>query len=244
MQKKTKLTETSNLIVGSVFNEQAPVHSLMSEETGSGDWVVQGIFVQGEVLNNNGRVYPIDVLDGAVEEYKTEKIEKKRALGELGHPDSPKINLDKTCILVTDLLKKGNDYVGKAKVLHEDCPNGKILRGLLKSGVEIGVSTRGLGSANKSKYNGEEVNLVDQFVLRAVDVVADPSAPDAYVNAIQEEKQYILDASSGEVMEFNEENYKLFESRIKNLPVKHTRSTEEVYGAIKNFLDGLRNNPK
>jgi hypothetical protein len=179
------------------------------------------------------------------------KLPKKIKVGsfyteELGHPDSPKINLDKVCILVTDLSNQDNNWNGKAKVMHEDCPNGKILRGILRSGGNIGVSTRGLGSADDAELNGEKCNRVNEFVMRAVDVVADPSAPDAYVNAIREEKQYIMDDSNEVVCELNEETYKLFESQLRNMPSKTKVSMQEqrdyLYKGMMNFLSGLKKN--
>jgi len=214
------------------------------DQGGEKSYFVEGIFMQGDVLNNNKRVYPTNILDDAIAEYHKDKIVPKTAWGELGHPDSPKINLDKVAILVSDLTKQGNDFYGRAKVCHEDCPMGKILRGLLKTGGRVGVSSRGLGSANPSEYNGDDCNLVDAFNLRAIDVVADPSAPDAMVEAIQEEKQYILDASSNMVVELNEESYKIFETKLEVLPIKEEAKQEQVYSAVKNFLNGLRSNTK
>jgi len=235
--------KVGNLTVGRMMSQFICEDEIMSEEVG-GDYFVEGIFMQGDVLNNNKRVYPTNILESAVEEYAKTKIANKTAWGELGHPDSPKINLDKVAILVESLTKRGSDFYGRGKVCHEDCPMGKILRGLLKTGGKVGVSSRGLGSANPTKFREEDCNLVDAFNLRAIDVVADPSAPDAMVEAIREEKQYILDDSSGSVVELNEETYKLFESKIEVLPVKSGPNQEQVFGAIKNFLTGLRSNTK
>jgi hypothetical protein len=233
---------SSGVTIGRFMHEYICEDQIMSEEVkDTGEWYIEGIFLQGDKLNNNKRVYPIKVLDSAVENFNNERISKNIAWGELGHPDSPKINLDKTAVLVTGLEKKGSDYWGKAKVCHEDCPMGKILRGLLKTGGRVGVSSRGLGSADPKPWEGgEECNLVNQFVMRAIDVVADPSAPDAMVESIQEEKEYILDGCSGKIYDMNEENYKMFESKLKNLPVKQERSQEQVFEAIKCFLGSLK----
>lgn len=228
-----------NLSIGKLMTEFVCEEEVLTEES-NGDYYVEGIFLQGDVLNNNKRVYPTKILDTSVDQYINTRVKGKTAWGELGHPDSPKINLDKAAILTTQLVKRDNDYYGKARVCHEDCPMGKITRGLIKTGGALGVSSRGLGTANKAKWEEDECDLVDHFVLRAIDVVADPSAPDAMVSAIQEEKQYILDDSTGEVMELNEESYKLFENQLQVLPVKKEDKNEKVFRAMKKFLNSLR----
>jgi hypothetical protein len=241
--------------VGSFFTEdlwQADRPLLLeSEEVATSDgekgWVVKGIFAQGNVKNNNGRVYPVDILDKSMDDYIKDKVEMGRAFGELGHPDSPKINLDKVCILTTHLEKDGDNWNGSAKVMHHDCPNGKILRGILRSGGNIGVSTRGLGSANDANFQNEKCSMVGEFVMRATDIVADPSAPDAYVNAIREEKQYIMDDSNEVVCELNEETYKIFEAKLRNMSSKSKISIQEqrdyLYRGLVEFLSGLKKNP-
>ena len=234
---------TGSLVVGHMMQECMTESELFTEEQ-DGSWFVEGIFMQGDVLNNNKRVYPTKVLDDSVKQYIDTRVAGKSAWGELGHPDSPKINLDKAAILVQSLLQKGNDYYGKAVVCHEDCPCGKILRGLIKTGGRVGVSSRGLGTANKGKWEEEDCNLVESFILRAIDVVADPSAPDAMVQAIREEKTYILDDSTGEVTELNEESYKMFESQLTVLPVRQSDRKEKTFIAMRNFLNSLRSNTK
>ena len=227
-----------NMMVGRMFTDLMTESKLYTEEK-DGNYFLEGIFMQGDVLNNNKRVYPTNILSEAIEEYNKDYVEKKTGWGHLGHPDSPKIDLNEVAILTTSIITKGNDFYGKAKVCHEDCPKGKILRGLIKTGGNVGVSSRGLGTANKTNWQEEECNMVETFVLRAIDVVADPSAPDAMVRAIQEEKTYILD-DSGDVMELNEENYRRFESKLSGLPVKQERKNEVVFDAIKNFLNNLK----
>jgi hypothetical protein len=241
--------------VGSFFTEDlwTPDNPLLLEskeveaEDGEKNWVVEGVFAQSNVKNNNGRVYPSDILDKSMNEYMKDKVKMGRAFGELGHPDSPKINLDKVCIIVTDLNKQDANWNGRAKVMHHDCPNGKILRGILRSGGNVGVSTRGLGSANDATFQNEKCSMVGEFVMRAVDVVADPSAPDAYVNAIREEKQYIMDESNEVVCELNEETYKIFEEKLRNMPSKAKVSIQEqrdyLYKGLVEFLNGLKKNP-
>lgn len=219
-----------------------------SHNAESNEWFVEGIFAQGDVKNNNGRVYPVKLLDESMQDYISTKVDTKRAYGELGHPSSPKINLDLVCILVDKLEKKDANWMGHARVMHEDCPNGKILRGILKSGGSVGVSTRGLGAAENTRYGNEDCDLVNEFIMRAIDVVADPSAPDAYVNAIHEEKQYILDDSNEVVCELNEETYKIFEEKLRNMPRRvrtcNKEQTEYLYEGLVTFLSGLRKNPK
>lgn len=237
-----KLNSMPNVMVGNYFVESTKDATVKEE---NGEWYIEGPFAQGNIKNNNGRVYPSDVLSHAVEQYVQERVNKNRALCELGHPDSPKINLDKTCALVTNMDRRGDDWYGRAKVLHDDCPMGKILRGLVRSGVNVGVSTRGLGSANRSRWNEEkDVNVVDKFVMRAVDVVADPSGPDCYVNAIQEEKQYILDGSSDAVFDLNEETYKMFESKLSVMPVREDDKADKMFESIKFFLNSIKANTK
>jgi len=234
-----KTGRVGNLTVGNMLSEFMCEDQLFTEEV-NGSYFIEGIFMQGDVLNNNKRVYPTKILDSAVDQYIQSRVNGKTAWGELGHPDSPKINLDKVAILTTQLVKKGNDYYGKARVCHDDCPCGKIARGLIKTGGRLGVSSRGLGTANKGKWNEDECDMVDHFVLRAIDVVADPSAPDAMVSAIQEEKKYILDDSTGNVMELNEESYKMFESQLSVLPVKNDDKSKKVFNAMKIFLNSLK----
>jgi len=242
---KIQNQKIGHLTVGRLLVESSP-SDIKNGEDGekSGNYFIEGIFMQGDCLNNNKRVYPINILDEAVKQFIEQRVDQKTAWGELSHPDTPKINLENAAILVTSLEKQGKDYHGKAKVCHEDCPKGKILRGLIKTGGRLGVSSRGLGTANKARWEEEDCDLVDHFVLRAIDVVADPSAKNAMVDAIQEEKQYILDDSTGEVMELNEESYRHFEKQLSSLPVKTEDKNEKVFFAIKKFLNSLRSNTK
>jgi hypothetical protein len=229
------------MIVGKLFRQclTEGVKATEESEDGQKSLFIEGIFCQADVLNNNQRVYPDEILDSAVKEYIDQKVKSNRALGELGHPDSPKINLDKVCIKIEKLDKNGSNWNGRAKVL-TDTPSGAICRGLINGGVNFGVSTRGLGSADKGKWKNEEANLVNNFVLRAIDVVSDPSAPDAYVSAIEEEKEYILDSLSGEIYDMNEETYKMFENRLKVLPVRKSDRQVAIFEGIQNFLNSLR----
>ena len=163
--------------------------NLVTEEVnGEKQYHIDGIFMQAEQKNRNGRVYPQKTLMNEVQRYNNEYVKTNRAMGELGHPDGPQLNLERVSHLIKELRVDGNDIYGKAKIL--DTPYGKIVKDLIKEGVKIGVSSRGMGSLKQ--VNG--VNEVQEdFSLSAVDIVADPSAPDAYVQGIMEGKEWVWD---------------------------------------------------
>jgi len=163
------------------------VKLITEEKNGKKLLYIEGVFLQSELKNRNGRMYPFGVLDREVKRYNEEYIKSKRALGELGHPDGPTINLDRVSHRITDLRAEGNNFIGKAQIL--DTPMGNIAKNLLDEGVQLGVSSRGMGSIQKS----EDCNVVaDDFMLTtAADIVADPSAPDAFVNGIMEGKEWV-----------------------------------------------------
>jgi len=153
---------------------------------GGKNFFIEGIFMQSEQKNRNGRIYPRSVMEGAVDKYVTEQVSTKRAVGELNHPDGPTVNLDKVSHLIESLDWDGNDVVGKARILNT--PMGKIVEGLLEGGVQLGVSTRGMGSLEER--NGT-MYVKDDFILNTVDIVQDPSAPTAFVNGIMEGVEWI-----------------------------------------------------
>ena len=163
------------------------VKLVTEEKNGKKLLYIEGVFLQSELKNRNGRMYPFSVLDREVKRYNEEYIQSKRALGELGHPDGPTINLDRVSHRITSLRAEGNNFIGKAQIL--DTPMGNIAKNLLGEGVQLGVSSRGMGSIQKS----EDCNVVaDDFMLTtAADIVADPSAPDAFVNGIMEGKEWV-----------------------------------------------------
>ena len=163
------------------------VKLITEEKDGKKLLYIEGVFLQSELKNRNGRMYPFSVLDREVKRYNEEYVKSKRALGELGHPDGPTINLDRVSHRITDLRAEGNNFIGKAQIL--DTPMGNIAKNLLDEGVQLGVSSRGMGSIQKS----EDCNVVaDDFMLTtAADIVADPSAPDAFVNGIMEGKEWV-----------------------------------------------------
>ena len=153
------------------------------------DMKIKGVFMQAETKNRNGRVYPLDVLQKEVKRYTKELVENKRAFGELGHPDGPTVNLDRVSHLIEELVPDGKNIVGKAKIL--DTPNGKIVKELLNAGAKLGVSSRGMGTLEKK---GNTNYVKDDFYLAtAGDIVADPSAPEAFVEGIMEGKEWIWD---------------------------------------------------
>ena len=168
---------------------------------------IEGVFLQGEIKNRNGRMYPISTLQREAVNYNKKYIEKGRALGELGHPDGPTINLDRVSHLITSLKQEGNNYVGKARLL--DTPMGNIAKNLIDEGVKLGVSSRGLGTIRER--DGVKVVMDDFMLATAADIVADPSAPDAFVNGIMEGKEWIY--NNGSVQEQTVEQIK---KRIDN----------------------------
>lgn len=162
----------------------------LTEDNGKGgkDHFIEGVFMQAERKNRNGRVYPHQVLSKEVDRYNREYVSKNRAFGELGHPDSPTINLDRVSHMITSLTPDGNNFIGKAKIL--DTPNGKIVKSLLDGGASLGVSTRGVGSLKPA--NGFQLVQDDFHLATAADIVADPSAPDAFVRGIMEGAEWVM----------------------------------------------------
>lgn len=164
------------------------------DEAGKQNYYISGIWMQGDIKNRNGRVYPSQVLAKEVNRYNEQYVKKNRAYGELGHPQGPTINLDRVSHLVTELKQDGSNIIGKAKIM--DTPMGKIVKNLMDEGATLGVSSRGLGSLKQNKNGILEVQ--DDFMLAtAGDIVADPSAPDAFVKGIMEGVEYYYDVAAG-----------------------------------------------
>ena len=172
-----------------IAEEITDVQFLEEEKEGKKNYFIEGIFLQAELKNRNNRMYPLATLQKEVAKYNENYIQSGRALGELGHPDGPSINLDRVSHKIISLKEDGNNFIGKAKLL--DTPMGRIAKDLLGEGVKLGVSSRGMGSIRKE----ENCNVVmDDFMLAtAADIVADPSAPDAFVNGIMEGKEWVWD---------------------------------------------------
>ena len=174
-------------LIREVFEQ---TNTIVESKLGKGkEYFIEGIFLQSELKNRNGRMYPESVMDNEVGRYIKESVQKNRAYGELGHPDTPSINLDRVSHMIVSLRKEGTNYIGKAKIL--ETPMGQIARGLLDGGANLGVSSRALGSL---QANNEGVQIVqDDFMLStAADIVADPSAPDAFVRGIMESKEWVF----------------------------------------------------
>jgi len=163
------------------------IRILTEEKDGEKHLYIEGVFLQSEIKNRNGRIYPFDVLNKEVERYSEEYVKAGRALGELGHPDGPTVNLDRVSHKITSLKAEGNNFMGKARIL--DTPMGKIAKSLLGEGVKLGVSSRGMGSLKED--NGVKYVSDDFMLATAADIVADPSAPDAFVNGIMEGKEWV-----------------------------------------------------
>jgi hypothetical protein len=164
-----------------------------AREDGTKDHYIRGIFMQAEVPNKNGRIYKLPVMEAAVNKYIESHIKNKRAYGELGHPSGPQINLDRVSHIISEIKKDGNNFIGKAKLT--DTPMGNIARGLLKSGANLGVSSRGMGTLKPNKEGIMEVQS-DFHLATAADIVADPSAPNAFVKGVMENVDWVYDASN------------------------------------------------
>ena len=173
-----------------ITEEINQVQFIVEESNGKRSLFIEGVFLQGNVKNRNGRVYRTETLKREVDRYITEHVNRGRALGELGHPDGPVVNLDRVSHKIVSLRQEGNNFVGKAKLL--ETPMGKIAKHLIDEGVTLGVSSRGVGSL-KETSKGYKVGGEDFMLATAADIVADPSAPDAFVQGIMEGKEWFYD---------------------------------------------------
>jgi hypothetical protein len=199
-----------------------------ARKDGTKNYFIEGVFMQSNKKNRNGRIYEKKTMEKAVEKYVTEQVKTGRAVGELNHPEGPTVNLDKVSHKITDLHWQGNDVVGKASILKT--PMGQIVEGLLEGGVKLGVSSRGMGSLvskNGAQYVG------DDFMLSTVDIVQDPSAPSAFVNGVMEGVEWVWDNGL-----IRQQDIEVIETEIKsasgnNLPAAEIR-------AFKNFLSKLK----
>ena len=175
-----------------LISEEATNVEFLTEATKSGgkNYFIEGIFMQANKKNRNGRIYPTEILQKEARRYTTEFIKKKRAFGELGHPDGPTVNLERVSHMIEELEEVGQNFMGRAKVL--DTPYGKIVKNLIDEGAQLGVSSRGMGSL-KAGRNGISEVQGDFYLATAADIVADPSAPDAFVAGIMEGKEWVWD---------------------------------------------------
>ena len=204
------------------------VELITEEKDGKKQRYIEGVFLQSEVKNRNGRIYPFKVLDNEVKRYNEEYIKPGRALGELGHPDGPTVNLDRVSHRIVSLKSEGNNFIGKAQIL--DTPNGKIAKTLLGEGVKLGVSSRGMGTLDKQE--GVSYVMDDFMLATAADIVADPSAPDAFVNGIMEGKEWVW--SNGILKEQTVDKY---QQAIKS--ASKSELEEKTLKVFEHFLSSL-----
>ena len=213
-----------------IREEIEQVEFIVENRNGKKSLYIEGVFLQGNIKNRNGRMYPMETLRKEVSRYNENHIQSGRALGELGHPDGPTVNLDRVSHKITSLKESGSNFVGKAKIL--GTPMGKIASSLLDEGVKLGVSSRGVGSLKPTR-EGYSVVGEDFMLATAADIVADPSAPDAFVSGIMEGKEWVWDG--GVLREkFAEKTYKQI-----NTLVTQKKLDEEKLGLFNDFLSNL-----
>ena len=213
-----------------IREEIESVEFIVEERNGKKSLYIEGVFLQGDIKNRNGRMYPMETLRREVSRYNENHIQQGRALGELGHPDGPTVNLDRVSHKIVSLRESGSNFIGKAKILNT--PMGKIAESLIGEGVKLGVSSRGVGSLRMTREGYSEV-AEDFMLATAADIVADPSAPDAFVSGIMEGKEWVWDG--GILREkYAQKTYK----RINTL-VDQKRLDEEKLNLFSNFLNNL-----
>ena len=213
-----------------IREEVESVEFIVEQKNGKKSMYIEGIFLQGNIKNRNGRMYPMETLRREVGRYNENHVQSGRALGELGHPDGPTVNLDRVSHKIVSLRESGSNFIGKAKIL--STPMGKIASSLIEEGVKLGVSSRGIGSLKQTR---EGVNIVgDDFMLAtAADIVADPSAPDAFVEGIMEGKDWVWDG--GILREkYAEKTYKQI-----NTLVDQKQLDEQKLSIFNDFLSNL-----
>ena len=194
------------------FNETiSPI--ITESKSGGKDYFIEGVFMQADIKNRNGRVYPMEVMEKEVDRYCTEFVEKQRAFGELGHPEGPTINLDKVSHLIESLTLEGKNYVGKAKIL--STPNGEIVKALINDGAKLGVSSRGLGSLEQK--GGAQMVKGDFQLATAGDIVADPSAPEAFVEGIMEGVEWVYQNGILTAVQVEQMQNELRTAKLNNL---------------------------
>ena len=211
-----------------ISEEITSAEMLVEETNGKKDYKIKGVFLQSNIKNRNGRIYPKEILAKEVTRYNKEFINKKRAFGELGHPDGPTVNLERVSHMITKLYPDGDNFIGEAKVMNT--PYGKIVKGLIDEGAQLGVSSRGMGSL--INRGGKNYVKDDFYLATAADIVADPSAPDAFVEGIMEGKEWVwengaliekdieawgMEVYKAKKRELDEKKLKVFESMLKKL---------------------------
>ena len=206
---------------------QSDIQVLTEDKNGQKSYYIKGVFMEADTKNRNGRVYPGEIMDKEIGRYNNEYVKQNRAMGELGHPEGPTVNLERVSHIIKNLSVDGKQIIGEAKIM--DTPYGKIVKNLIDEGAKLGVSSRGMGSLKEQ----DGVNVVQEdFMLAAVDVVADPSAPNAFVNGIMEGKEWIWD--NGVLKPVVIEQYKKV---IKNTPSR--KLEEQAMNLFKDFISRL-----
>ena len=225
-----KFKESKQSIMKLIREEIESVEFIVEQKNGKKSLYIEGVFLQGNIKNRNGRMYPMETLRREVSRYNENHVVSGRALGELGHPDGPTVNLDRVSHKIVSLKESGSNFVGKAKILNT--PMGKIAAALVEEGVRLGVSSRGIGSLRQTK---EGINVVgDDFMLAtAADIVADPSAPDAFVEGIMEGKDWVWD---GGILR---EKYAQKTYREINTLVDQSALDEKKLNLFNDFLSNL-----
>ena len=211
-----------------ISEEVSNAEYLVEEKNGKKEHKIRGVFLQSELKNRNGRVYPKTILEREVSRYNREFINKNRAFGELGHPDGPTVNLERVSHMITKLHPDGNNFIGEAKIM--DTPYGKIVKSLIDEGAQLGVSSRGMGSVVQ-KSDGNYVKD-DFYLATAADIVADPSAPDAFVEGIMENKEWVWD--NGVLVEKDIEAWKKYVENAKRNAIAEAKAD-----VFKKFLQNL-----
>jgi hypothetical protein len=205
----------------------SPLEVLVENKDGKKSLYIEGVFMQAEKKNRNGRIYEKKILEHAVDKYVKEQVSQGRAVGELNHPEGPTVNLDKVSHKITNLEFQGNNVIGKASILKT--PMGKIVEGLLEGGVKLGVSSRGMGTLENRR---DGMYVKSDFMLASVDIVQDPSAPSAFINGIMEGVDWIWDNGILKAQEIE-----IIETEIKRAPARALPALE--IKAFKNFLSKL-----
>jgi hypothetical protein len=207
-----------------------------AKENGEKEHYIHGIFLQANKKNRNGRIYPLHIMENEVNRYMNEVVKNKRAYGELGHPAGPAINLDRVSHIITELKRDGDNFIGKAKLT--DTPMGNIAKGLLKSGANLGVSSRGLGSLKPTRDGVMEVQN-DFHLATAADIVADPSAPDAFVKGVMENVEWVYDAAKDS---WHEEKLDNMKKAMHKMTMDQLE--ENKFAILEGYLNSLALNSK
>ena len=210
------------------FNESINYLTEETKDKNKPNVFIEGVFLQSDLKNKNGRIYPKEIMQREVQRYVDENVKTKRAYGELGHPEGPTVNLDRVSHMITSLKEDGNNWIGKAKIM--DTPMGRIVKELISEGAQLGVSSRGLGSLKER--NGINEVQGDFMLATAADIVADPSAPDAFVSGIMEGKEWVFVNGKWTEQDIEEAKTSISKANIRDLE-------EEKMQVFNNFLNKL-----